>query len=204
MEEQDSLAYIFGKNITRLRKMENMTQLELAEKLNYSDKAVSKWEQGNSLPDVRVLVQIANLFGVTVDDLIREHNDKTVVPKNTKLRNRLITLLCSVGICWLTAVCIFVLLGIFGGQLSYKWLPFLFAVPASAIVVLVFSCIWHWKWIRIISISVLIWTSITCVYFLAYALGAGAEIWLLFLIGIPLQILALFFFVWRKGAHFRG
>ncbi len=204
MEEQDSLAEIFGKNITRLRKMENMTQLELAEKLNYSDKAVSKWEQGNSLPDVRVLVQLADLFGVTVDDLIREHKEKTVVSKNTRLRNRFITLICSVGICWLVAVCDFVLVGIFAPQLNFKWLAFLFAVPASAIVILVFSCIWHWKWVRIISITVLIWTSITCVYFLAHALGADSSIWLLFLIGIPLQILALFFFVWRKGAHFRG
>lgn len=204
MEDQDSLAVIFGKNITRLRKMENMTQLELAEKLNYSDKAVSKWEQGNSLPDVRVLVQLADLFGVTVDDLVREQKEKTVVPKNTRLRNRLITLVCSVGICWLAAVCVFVLLGIFAGHLSFKWLPFLFAVPASAIVVLVFSSVWHWKWVRIISITVLIWTTIACVYFVAYALGAGKSIWLLFLIGIPLQILALFFFVWRKGAHFRG
>lgn len=203
MDEQDSLAEIFGKNITRLRKMENMTQLELAEKLNYSDKAISKWEQGNSLPDVRVLVRLADLFGVTVDDLIREHKENTVVPKNTRIRSRFITVVCSVGICWLVAVCVFVLLGIFGEHLSFKWLPFLFAVPASAIVVLVFSCVWHWKWVRIISITVLIWTAITCVYFVAYALGAGSSIWLLFLIGIPLQVLALFFFVWRKKAGFR-
>lgn len=204
MDEQDSLSETFGKNLSRLRKMENMTQLELAEKLNYSDKAVSKWEQGNSLPDVRVLVKLADLFGVTVDDLIREQRQSPVVPKVARLRGRMITLICSVGICWLVAVCVFVLLGIFASEAGYKWLCFLFAVPASAIVVLVFSCIWKWKWVRIISITVLIWTSIACVYFLAYALHADSSIWLLFLIGIPLQILALFFFVWRKGAHFRG
>ncbi len=205
MEDQDLLAVTFGKNVTRLRKMENMTQLELAEKLNYSDKAVSKWEQGYSLPDVRVLVQIADLFGVTVDDLIREHSEgQQVVPKTTKNRNRFITLICSVGLAWLVAVVVYVLLGIFGSHLSFKWLPFVFAVPVSSIIILVFSCIWHWKWVRIVSISVLIWTVITCVYLVALAAGAGKNIWLLFLIGIPLQILALFYFVWRKGAHFRG
>ena len=205
MEELDALAVRFGKNVTRLRKLENMTQLDLAEKLNYSDKAVSKWEQGYSLPDVRVLVQIADLFGVTVDDLIREHKPKeAVLPKSTKHRNRMITLICSVGLSWLVAVVAYVLLGIFANELSYKWLAFFFAVPISAIIVLVFSCVWHWKWVRILSMSVLIWTAIACVYLVAQAAGAGGRIWLLFLIGIPLQILALFFFVWRKGAHFRG
>ena len=205
MDEQDSLAIRFGKNLTTLRKMANMTQLELAEKLNYSDKAVSKWEQGYSLPDVRVLVQLADLFGVTLDDLVREHEKRDkVIPKNTKLRNRILTVICSVGLCWLTAVVCFVLWGIFGANKTHwSWLTFLFAVPASAIVVLVFSCIWHWKWIRIISISVIVWTTIACVYLVALAAGANAPIWLLFLIGIPLQILALFFFVWRKSAHFR-
>ena len=68
--EETILAEVIGKNITRLRKLANMTQLELAEKLNYSDKSISKWEQGNGIPDVRILVQLAELFGVTLDDLV--------------------------------------------------------------------------------------------------------------------------------------
>ena len=70
--DETELGQIIGKNITRLRKIANMTQLELAEKLNYSDKSVSKWEQGNGIPDVRILMQIAELFGVTLDDLVHE------------------------------------------------------------------------------------------------------------------------------------
>lgn len=180
-----------------------MTQLELAEKLNYSDKAVSKWELGNSLPDARVLMQIAQLFGVTLDELLSDEREKPLAPKKTKMRNRIITLISSAGLCWLAAVVVYVLLGILGPKLSYKWLSFLFAVPASAIVVLVFSCIWHWKWVRIVSISVIIWTAIACVYFVAIACGASGNLWMLFLIGIPLQVLALFFFVWRKGARLK-
>ena len=199
MEEQDSLAVVIGKNITRLRKMENMTQLELAEKLNYSDKSISKWEQGNGVPDIRILVQLSDLFGVSVDDIVRSHSAKNeVVPKSTKLRNRIITVACSTGLCWLVAVVVYVLWGIFAWESAYKWLPFVFAIPASAIVVLVFSCIWHWKLLRILSISVIIWMSITCIFLVSLAAGATAKIWLLYLIGIPLQILALFFFVWHK------
>lgn len=199
MEEQDVLAITIGKNITRLRKMANLTQLELAEKLNYSDKSVSKWEQGNGIPDVRILMQIAQIFGVSLDDLVNEHETEKVVPKQTKRTQRLVTVLSSAGLCWLVAVVLFVLLGIFAPTLPMRWLTFVYAVPASSIVVLVFSCIWRYKLVRIISMSVLVWSILACIYLTFLS----ANIWLIFLIGIPLQILALFFFVWRKGAHFK-
>lgn len=199
MEEQDILAVTIGKNLTRLRKMANLTQLELAEKLNYSDKSVSKWEQGNGIPDVRILMQLADLYGVTLDDLVRDQSEVKVMPKNAKRMQRLITVLLSSGLCWLVAVIVFVGIGLFAPDFKFAWLTFLYAVPATAIVVLVFSCIWHYKWVRIISISVLVWSLLACIYltFLKY------NIWLIFLIGVPLQILALFFFVWRKKAHFK-
>lgn len=198
--ETDTLAVTIGQNIMRLRRMANMTQLELAEKLNYSDKSVSKWEQGNGIPDVRILVQLADLFHVSVDDLVREHTEKQIVPKNTRALRRLIIILCSVGLCWLVAVALFVMIGIFAPGLQFLWLAFLYAVPVSAIVVLVFSCVWGYKVVRVVSVSVLVWTTLACVYLTAFAFGQN--IWLIFLIGIPLQVLALFFFVWWKKAHF--
>ncbi len=196
----DNLAEVIGQNIMRLRKMANMTQLELAEKLNYSDKSVSKWEQGNGVPDVRILVQLADLFQVSVDDLVREHVEKEIMPRNTKLLRRAIIMCCGVGLCWLAAVALFVIIGIACPDIHYLWLAFLYAVPASSIVLLVFSCIWRYRLLRIISVSLLIWTVLACIYLTAYAFGQN--IWLVFLIGIPLQVLALFFFVFWKGAHF--
>ena len=197
--ETDTLAVTIGKNIMRLRRIANMTQMELAEKLNYSDKSVSKWEQGNGVPDVRILVQIADLFQVTVDDLVREHKEKEIVPKSTRNLRRLIIIFCSVGLCWLVAVAAFVFIGIADPTLKHVWLSFLYAVPASAIVVLVFSCIWQYKVVRVISVSVLVWTLIAAIYCTAYVFGYN--IWLLFLLGVPLQVLALFFFVWWKRAR---
>ena len=55
MEEQEQLKQTVANNIAQLRKSKGLTQLELAERLNYSDKAVSKWERGEGLPDVLVL-----------------------------------------------------------------------------------------------------------------------------------------------------
>lgn len=201
MEEQDLLAVTIGKNITRLRKRANMTQLELAEKLNYSDKSVSKWEQGNGIPDLRILVQLSEIYGVSLDDLVKEHHEKPVVPKKEKINHRLIVFFSSSGLCWLVAVIAFVLISIFAPEFgaAWGWMSFVYAVPVNAIVVLVFACVWHYKVLRILSMSVLVWTLIAAVYLTALPYNP----WQLFLIGIPLQILALFFFVWRKGAHFK-
>ena len=182
--EEDILATTIGKNIMRLRRMANMTQLELAEKINYSDKSVSKWEQGNGIPDVRILVQLADLFNVSVDDLVRDAPETAVMPKKTRLRRRIITMILSVGLCWLVAVVCFVLIGIGAPRIADKWLAFVYAVPASAIVTLVFACIWHYRWTRIVSITVLM--PVAYVY----------------LIGVPLQVLAVIFFSPWKKVHF--
>ncbi len=204
MEEQD-LAITIGQNITRLRKLSGMTQLELAEKLNYSDKSVSKWEQGNGIPDVRILVQLAELFNVSVDDLVREHREKPVVPKRERRLRRIIITILSVGLVWLVAVACFVLIGVAwnvqGEWRRGAWLAFVYAVPASAIVVTVFSCVWHWKWTRVVSVSLLVWTLLACVYLTLWVCGVSKGMWLIFLVGVPLQILALIYFVWRKKAR---
>lgn len=199
MEDQDFLAITIGENIARLRRLSNMTQSELAEKINYSDKSVSKWEQGNGIPDVRILLQLAELFNVSVDDLVREHKEAPVMPKKTRLRRRIIISLLSVGLCWLVAVVAFVFIGIIWPDVPNTWLAFVYAVPASAIIVLVFSCVWHYRWVRIAAITVLIWLTLTCIYLTAHV--CGAEIGLIYFIGVPLQILALIFFVPWKSLH---
>ena len=72
MENEDAVNKRIGKNIAAFRKGANLTQAELAQKINYSDKSVSKWESGNGAPDVYVLMSLAELFGVTVNDLVGE------------------------------------------------------------------------------------------------------------------------------------
>jgi len=69
MTDRETLTKNITASIAALRNASGMTQAELAEKLNYSDKAVSKWERGESLPDITVIKQFADLFGVTVDSL---------------------------------------------------------------------------------------------------------------------------------------
>ncbi len=200
--DDTELARIVGKNITSLRKTAGMTQLELAEKLNYSDKSVSKWEQGNGLPDIHVLMNIANLFGVTLDDLVHVQRERKFLPRTLRLLRRAIIMASSAGVVWLVAVICFVGIKILAPQLDFVWLAFLYAVPVSAIVILVFACVWNYKWLRLIVISVIIWTTLACIYLTLYAYGHN--VWLIFLIGIPLQLLALIYFLWWKKLKFNS
>ena len=137
-----------------------------------------------------------------VDDLVREHPEKRVMPKKARLLRRIAVMLLSAGLCWLVAVIAFVLMGIISPSLDGKWLAFVYAVPASAIVVLVFSCIWHYRWVRIAAITLLVWTLLTCVYLTALVCGVDPSvvpIALIYLVGVPLQVLALIFFVpWKR------
>ena len=70
----DELKAVFAGNLIHLRTKAGLTQAELAEKIHYSDKSVSKWERAESLPDLQVAKELAQVFGVTVDFLITPHD----------------------------------------------------------------------------------------------------------------------------------
>ena len=70
MENTNEINKKIAKNLSYYRKSANLTQAELAEKINYSDKSVSKWESGNGAPDIYILMQLADLFGVSLNDLV--------------------------------------------------------------------------------------------------------------------------------------
>ncbi len=96
--ELAELKLITASNIINLRTGHGMTQAELGAKLNYSDKTISKWERGEAIPDAWVLTQIAELFGVTVDDLLSSHTkwepppDESVGPDFVYSTDRIIAL----------------------------------------------------------------------------------------------------------------
>ncbi len=185
---------IIAANISELRKSSGMTQNELAEKLNYSDKAVSKWERGESVPDVSVLKAIADNFSVTVDYLLtREHKAYLEEKKENRKRkkgNRIIITLISVVAVWLVAVFIFLNFDSFLKGLDGTWLVFVYAVPVSCIVTLVFNSIWGKRLFNFIFLSLILWTLITCIY-LTVLVAGGGNIWLLFVLGVPGQIIIL-------------
>lgn len=181
------LKKIVAQNIQELRKNAGYTQLQLAEKLNYSDKAVSKWESGASIPDVGVLLEIANLFGVTVDYLLYEDHKVPVraMVKGTMMgRKKLVIALLSVALVWLIATATFVALNIFGIW-DARWLVFIFSVPVSAVVAIVFNSIWGKRRHNYVYISILMWSALASIYLFLLSYN----IWLIFLVGIPGQVI---------------
>ena len=192
-----------AKNISELRQTKSMTQLELAEQLNYSDKAVSKWERGDSVPDVTVLKRIADLFGVTLDYLVTaEHEKKPIVvnklEKTRIFKNRVFITCISILLVWLVATAgysiadtVFRNTGVlFTTCFSPHFLTFVYAVPISMIVWLVFNSIWFNHRFNFVIISILMWSALISLWLTLVLFGF--IVWPLFFLGIPGQVIILF------------
>lgn len=180
-------------NIQELRRSRKMTQNELAQKINYTDKAVSKWERAESIPDISALKQIADTFSVTVDYLItREHNEyKKRKKERRKIRknNRKIITLISVVLVWLVALFVYMNIDLFAKN-NLNWLAFVYAVPVSAIVSLIFNSIWGNSRFNYLIISVIMWSVLASVFITVYVF-AFKVVWLLFVLGVPAQIIII-------------
>lgn len=199
---------IIAKNICSLRQSVGMTQLELSEKLNYSDKAVSKWERGESIPDVTVLKEIADIFNVSLDYLVQsEHKPDAVNAKAEekltnpqRLKNHGFITGMSIMLVWLIAALIYFILDTLNGTaFSEKpvWLCFIWAVPVSSIVWLVFNTAWFNKRRNFLIISILVWTSLASVY-LSILTIQGTNIWKLFICGVIGQIIII---LWSRLSY---
>ncbi len=187
---EEKLREYFARNLAHYRKALGLTQIELAERLNYSDKSVSKWERGDGLPDLAVTAQIAEIFGLTVNDMIAEKPKRRLMTT----RNKIIITLLSMGVAWLVATILFFICEIIFPSIKVWWLFYIYAIPISAIVGIVFSCIW-WKKIHLFaSVSTLIWSLALCVMLTV----SVPKIYLIFIVAAVLQILALLWFLIKK------
>lgn len=189
----DNIKQTVSKNITELRRSTGMTQLELAEKLNYSDKAVSKWERGESLPDVAVLKQIADLFSVTMDYLVSSDHKELIKERTIyagrELRNRRIIAAISILLVWLVVTTVFVIVDIVMGTSARNWIIFLYGIPASMVVGLVFNSLWfNTRW-NFFIVSLLMWSLLVCLHI--SLLQVGFNIWIIYILGIPGQAIIL-------------
>ena len=200
----EDLKPIIAKNIIDLRRAADSTPAQLAEKLNYSDKAVSKWERGEAIPGITTLKEIADLFGVTVDYLISaEHETENQIKREfseRQRRNHLIITLLSTTIVWLVATIIYVIISLSTEfRLSKAWLVFVFAVPVSCVITLVFNSIWGKKKRNFLIISLLLWTVLISFCLVLFLSLQKAYFWLVLAIGIPSQIMILL----SSGLKFR-
>ena len=212
--DDEKLKSRIGANIAAYRKLSGLTQVGLAEKLNYSDKAVSKWERGESVPDVLTLVQLARQFDITVNDLLIDPDElpgnpgklekaMTQVSEKALKRkaNKNVILALSSTLVWFVALLAFVLLSSFDFLDPYSCLLFFYAIPANAIVLLSLRSAWHdFRWNKAL-ISVIVWGTLLSVYVTILTLFQY-NFWKIFLLGIPGQIAVLLWFrMFHPGRH---
>lgn len=190
------LNQIVANNIVELRKEAKLTQVELAEKLNYTDKAVSKWERGESIPELLTLKKIAEIFGVTIDYLTsekpRDEKKEFVLPKIIVFNRILITAIVT-SFVFIIATIIFVYGYLYLGLVDF-WTSFVWAVPFSTLILIFFNWQWgkrkYYFWI----FTVLLWTLITAVFIQTITY----ETWMLYIIGVPIQITLILFSFLKK------
>lgn len=189
---------IIAKNLALFRKQSGLTQAELAEKLNYSDKAVSRWEHGDTLPDINVLCQLCEFYGIDMNTLISSDADiKEEEPKDIKssLKFRICIFGLAVAVVWIVATIIFLYSGIIG-EGDYFWMAFIWALPASCAALVLVSLKIKARVFKLVVNTVFIWTFLTAI-FLHFVLN-GYLLWPVFLVGIPLQLITVITFLMRK------
>lgn len=182
-----TLKKIIGENLADLRKKQKLTQLELAEKFNYSDKSVSKWEKGETLPDIEVLQELCDFYHVTIDYLTHEitdknHDDYKLKTDKATLSQKIVLTCLICSIIWILVTIIYVWMLLNGNS---HWPVFLWAIPASAITVLLANRFYFKETlVEFISITLFIWSTLTAIYIetLRY------NVWPIFILGVPMEI----------------
>ena len=173
-----------------------LKQSELAKMINYSDKSISKWERGEGLPDLKATIKLCEIFGITVDDMLKENDDydkkitKTIVVKNKK--HTLVSIL-SASLVWFVATIVYISLLITQTP-GDIWLTFIYAIPVSSIVLLVFSSIWGNNVHQAICVSCILWGIILSI---AFSISTRL-IWFIAVIGAVFQIMIILWFILKK------
>ncbi len=188
MSREDILENI-AANITSLRRREGMTQAALAEKLGYSDKSISKWERADGTPDIVCLKRIADLFGVSVDYLLREHGEDEMPPSAETAKpaeknyvvNRQAIIWLSVAAVWLAALAAYVILHLCSVPFI---LPFVIALFVTALLFVIFNSLWGRRSLVFWTVTLLVWS----ILFLVTYLFREHHSWPIMVLGLPATV----------------
>ena len=212
----NDLKQIFAANLQSLRQAHGLTQTDLGEKLNYSDKAVSKWERGESIPDASVLKEISSLFGISLDSLLTDHTHETepyweknleeraekekkrrhdhakkeLTPEektlNAKKHRRI--MFVTIAALWVAVVLAMIIVwGIEDAFTKPVWMIPVYGIAVTCLLIVIFNSLWgtYKPALLWISISLFVLSVLTAVYLQLLP----RNLWMLFLIMVPVEIL---------------
>lgn len=187
---------IVSENLTQLRKEKKLTQAELANKFNYSDKAISKWENGDTLPDLEILQELCTFYGVTLDYLTHEgsrKDKKEFVLDKAELKNHIMmtALIVTAAIMLATVLFVYSIIGIMpDDKMKVFWPVFVGLVPVMALLVLGANRIYFRnRLLNLLCFSIFMWGVIATIYTISgfFNIMSWGTLWPIFLIGIPIQ-----------------
>ena len=193
MEKQNE---ILADNLTYYRKAAGFTQLEIAEKFNYSDKSISKWERGEGVPDIFILKSLADLYGITVDDFFNKEKQRTRTSKATK---RWYIVGLSVALAWLVAATGFTVCMIAIPNVFPWWLFYIYAIAATGIIAVVFSATWKKNLYTLIATSIIIWGTALSAFLTVQMVHPMENTFLLFIVGLFVEVLAVIWFFLKRS-----
>ena len=205
MANIEELKSIVANNIATYRKAKGLTQAELAEQLNYSDKSISKWERGEGFPDIFTLKELADFFGIKVGDFFLEK--PVAIKKRRPIKREVIIPLLSIGIAWLTIAILFAIAEIFFyDKISNSWLLFIYGVPITGIILTVFFVMYKSRTLILLGETIINWGVGLSIFLTAVMLGNNPNnVWLLFVICGVLEILAILYYILKNDKiHFRN
>lgn len=193
-EEQASEKEILARNISFFRKKLGISQTELAKRLQYSNKNISKWELGETTPDIFTLKKLAEIFGVSVDTLLTPITPETKtaikLQNSVPLRWKVYMLLLANAIFFLMVCTAFFVLKSSGVEayfnISYI---FVYMLPVMDLSVFIFLCCVNKK-VDPITLSLFGWLLTVCFYI---SFINAKNIAYIFLITAAYQVLVPFF-----------
>lgn len=198
----DDLKLVFAANLIRLRQEAGLTQAGLAEKINYSGKSVSKWERGEAIPDAYVLKALSDLFHVSIDDLLTEHDkwNKAGTDLSRKVSySQMFVILCSVA--GIITLCLLEFIIVWAIVDKFHWLVLFAALPLSLTDLLIMNSVWYKGKNNMYIVMALLLSVIIFFYLLALQ-QYRFNFWQLLLVIVPAELIVFFAFQIRSGRIF--
>ncbi len=194
--EETTLRENIARNLSFYRREAGHTQSELAELLSYSDKSISKWERAEGVPDIYVLQRIAELYHITVSDLLAD------APRPARKKLHTLVFLLSTGLVWLVATVVFFILVLSAPALRGKWLCFIYAIPVCGILSTVFAGLWCSNAVRCAAVSLLVWGCAISLHLTCLVNGPLPGFYIIYIVAGVLQVLFILWFILRH--HVKG
>ena len=194
----ENVKAIVSHNLLKLRKENNLTQAELAKRISYSDKAVSRWESGEVVPDLETIYALSEVFNVPVSQITEAHAEESAEENKKGCIGQKV--LSQIFLCceiWFILTALYVYL-----KLSYQsnvWQLFVWSVPACMIGLWLFNRKGNLNILLFIYSSIFVWSFITCVYLHL----ADSNPWYIYFIGIPSQGLLVIRYIFNYKQNLR-